>query len=104
MLQAPEVVIPVPEVIEHFGDAKKVLARLASRDAAVKLLADCDEALDTPFYGDFGLLARLRLHSSSLRAALASSGPLGLSLAFKAAQGSLGRFNDSLARSRAAGL
>jgi hypothetical protein len=96
--------LPVPEVVEHFGEVQAVLKRLAVRDAAAKLLADCVEALDTPFYGDFGLLARLRLHSSSLGAALASSGPRGLDLAFKAAESSLARFNRSLAASRAAGL
>lgn len=104
MSQVAEVVIPVPEVIEHFGDVQAVLKRLAARDAATRLLVDCVEALDMPLYGDFGLLARLRLHTSSLRAALASSGPSGLSLAVKAATRTLSRFNASLALSRAAGL
>lgn len=96
--------LPVPEVVEHFGEVQAVLKRLAVRDAAARLLADCVDALETPFCGDFGLLARLRLHSSSLCTALVSSGPRGLDLAVKAAEGSLARFNRALAVSRAAGV
>lgn len=96
--------LPVPEVVEHFGDVHAVLKRLAVRDGAVSLLAECVKALDVPFCGDFGLLARLKLHTSSLREALVSSGPCGLVLAVNAADRSLARFNGALALSRAAGL
>lgn len=104
MSPVAENVIPVPEVTEHFGDVSAVLDSLAVRDAAARLLADCDKALCTPFFGDFGLVDRLQLHTSSLRAAVASSGSSGRFLAFKTAQRSLGRFNDALSRSRAAGV
>ena len=121
MSSVAENVIPVPEVVEHFGDAEAVIARLmgqvaferarlARRLAAYRLAGDCAEALGIPFCGDFGLLARLRLALSSLQAALSlpdnagAAHPRGLGLAVKAAEGSLARFNRALAVSRAAGL
>ena len=105
MSPVAENVIPVPEVVEHFGDVQAVLNRLAVRDAAASLLVDCERALVAPFsFADFGLMSRLQLHSSSLRVALASSGPRGLDLAVSAASRSLARFNTAQALARAAGL
>lgn len=100
MSQIAEPVIAGLEVVEHFDDVREVLARLAFRDEAASLLDECARAIadaSAVYHLDHGYVARVQLHASSLRIALASSGPRGLALAVRAARSSLGRFNRSLA-------
>lgn len=67
MSQVAENVIPVPEVIEHFGDAKKVLARLMKPAAVVPvdLVALREECVSATWVHSGSRVGRLYEHAVS---------------------------------------